>query len=169
MISDNNAAKLKLILTLSVCSFICHLQGVGADPHFAMALPLDSKMAKEKAEESSFQHLDEEMSIRIGRTGPLSGKPPFIYPHQLLKNCWISEQNRFITCNLKTIQAPTAVATVHTDANLRMHQEGTALALKSHLELLWWLPFSGISVFPSLCVFVLTGCSLIAVPIWIPL
>uniref|UniRef100_A0A3Q4ANZ1 Zinc transporter ZIP11 n=1 Tax=Mola mola TaxID=94237 RepID=A0A3Q4ANZ1_MOLML len=50
------------------------LLGVGADPHFAMALPLDSKMAKEKAEESSFQHLDEEMSIRIGRTGPLSDK-----------------------------------------------------------------------------------------------
>lgn len=49
-----------------------------------MALPPESKVVKQKAEEPSFQHLDEEMTIRIGRAGPLSGKPPFIYPHQLL-------------------------------------------------------------------------------------
>lgn len=64
--------------------FFCHPQGVGADPHIALALPPESKVVKQKAEEPSFQHLDEEMTIRIGRAGPLSGKPPFIYPHQLL-------------------------------------------------------------------------------------
>lgn len=52
-----------------------------ADPHIALALPPEPKLAKEKAEEPSFQYLDEEMSIRIGRAGPFSGKPPFIYPH----------------------------------------------------------------------------------------
>ncbi|XP_045925667.1 zinc transporter ZIP11 [Micropterus dolomieu] len=49
------------------------LLGVGADPHIALALPPDSKHAKEKAEEPSFQLLDtDEMTIRIGRAGPLS-------------------------------------------------------------------------------------------------
>lgn len=61
-------------------------QGVGADPHIALALPPDSKLAKEKADEPLFQTFDsDEMTIRIGRTGPLSGKPPFIYPHHLLQ------------------------------------------------------------------------------------
>lgn len=55
-------------------------QGVGADPHMALALPPESKVAKEKPETPSFQYLDEEMSIKIGRAGLLSGKPPFIYP-----------------------------------------------------------------------------------------
>lgn len=59
---------------------MCHPQGVGADPHVALALPPESKGAKEKEETPSFQYLDEEMSIRIGRAGLLSGKPPFIYP-----------------------------------------------------------------------------------------
>lgn len=59
---------------------MCHPQGVGADPHMALALPPESKVAKEKPETASFQYLDEEMSIRIGRAGLLSGKPPFIYP-----------------------------------------------------------------------------------------
>ncbi|XP_071763557.2 zinc transporter ZIP11 isoform X1 [Centroberyx gerrardi] len=45
--------------------------GVGADPHTALALPPDSKLAKEKAEEPSDP---EEMSIRIGRAGPLPDK-----------------------------------------------------------------------------------------------
>ncbi|XP_051273954.1 zinc transporter ZIP11 isoform X2 [Dicentrarchus labrax] len=59
------------------------LLGVGADPHIALALPPESKVAKEKAEEPSFQLLDEEMSIRIDkiengdvyqrRRGPHSG------------------------------------------------------------------------------------------------
>lgn len=64
----------------------CHLQGVGADPHFVFALPHDAKQMKEKAEEPSLPLLNEEMSIRIGRAGTLSGKPPFMYPHQPLKN-----------------------------------------------------------------------------------
>lgn len=60
-------------------------QGVGSDPHTALALPPDSKLAKEKADEPSFEPFDsDEMTIRIGRAGPLSGKPPFIYPHHLL-------------------------------------------------------------------------------------
>ncbi|GLD57714.1 zinc transporter ZIP11 isoform X1, partial [Lates japonicus] len=46
------------------------LLGVGADPHTALALPPDSKL---KAEQPLFQHLDsDEMTIRIGRAGPLS-------------------------------------------------------------------------------------------------
>lgn len=57
-------------------------QGVGADPHLALALPPESKLMKEKVEEPSFPLLDsDEMTIRIGRAGPHSGKPPFIYPH----------------------------------------------------------------------------------------
>ncbi|KAM4527067.1 zinc transporter ZIP11 isoform 1-T1 [Fundulus diaphanus] len=51
------------------------LLGVGADPHTALALPPDSKLAKEKAEDSFFQLPDsDEMSIRIGRAGPLTDK-----------------------------------------------------------------------------------------------
>ncbi|KAM6898825.1 zinc transporter ZIP11 isoform 1-T2 [Lycodopsis pacificus] len=51
------------------------LLGVGADPHIALALPPESKLAREKADEPSFQHLDsDEMTIRIGRAGPLSDK-----------------------------------------------------------------------------------------------
>lgn len=64
----------------------CHLQGVGTDPHFAFTLPHDAKQMKEKAEDTSLQQLDEEMSIRIGRAGTLSGKPPFMYPHQPLQS-----------------------------------------------------------------------------------
>lgn len=79
----------------------------------AFALPPESKVAKEKSEEPSFQHLDEEMSIRIGRAGLLSGKPPFIYPHlQLFFFGWISEQDKFLTCHPKTRQASTAVDNV---------------------------------------------------------
>nr|XP_046234155.1 zinc transporter ZIP11-like isoform X2 [Scatophagus argus] len=43
------------------------LLGVGADPHIALTLPPESKQAKEKAEEPSFQLLDEEMTIRIDK------------------------------------------------------------------------------------------------------
>nr|XP_046234153.1 zinc transporter ZIP11-like isoform X1 [Scatophagus argus]XP_046234154.1 zinc transporter ZIP11-like isoform X1 [Scatophagus argus] len=50
------------------------LLGVGADPHIALTLPPESKQAKEKAEEPSFQLLDEEMTIRIGRAGRFSDK-----------------------------------------------------------------------------------------------
>lgn len=51
------------------------LLGIGADPHSALALAPDSKLAKEKAEDPSFQLPDsEEMSIRIGRAGPLADK-----------------------------------------------------------------------------------------------
>ncbi|XP_021172970.2 zinc transporter ZIP11 isoform X2 [Fundulus heteroclitus] len=60
------------------------LLGVGADPHTALALPPDSKLAKEKAEDPFFQLPDsDEMSIRIDkiengdvyqrRRGPNSG------------------------------------------------------------------------------------------------
>ncbi|XP_068161593.1 zinc transporter ZIP11-like isoform X2 [Antennarius striatus] len=59
------------------------LLGVGSDPHVALALPPESKLSKDKAEEPSFQFLDEEMSIRIDkiengdvyqrRKGPYSG------------------------------------------------------------------------------------------------
>ncbi|KAI3365444.1 hypothetical protein L3Q82_010526 [Scortum barcoo] len=60
------------------------LLGVGTDPHTALAMPPGSKLAKEKAEDPSFQHSDsDEMTIRIGRAGPLSGKPPIVYPHRL--------------------------------------------------------------------------------------
>nr|XP_019938995.1 PREDICTED: zinc transporter ZIP11 isoform X1 [Paralichthys olivaceus] len=51
------------------------LLGVGADPQTALALPPDSKLDKEKAEEPSFQLTEsDEMSIRIGRAGPHSDK-----------------------------------------------------------------------------------------------
>ena len=61
--------------------FLYHRQGVGADPHTALALPPDSKLAKEKAEAPSFQPADsDEMTIRIGRAGPLSGKPSLHIP-----------------------------------------------------------------------------------------
>ncbi|XP_033988836.1 zinc transporter ZIP11-like isoform X1 [Trematomus bernacchii] len=51
------------------------LLGVGADPHISLALPPDAKLGKEKADEPSFGHLDsDEMTIRIGRSGPLSDK-----------------------------------------------------------------------------------------------
>ncbi|XP_056222159.1 zinc transporter ZIP11-like isoform X1 [Seriola aureovittata] len=52
------------------------LLGVGAaDPHIALALSPDSKLAKEEAEQHSFQLQDsDEMTIRIGRAGPLSDK-----------------------------------------------------------------------------------------------
>lgn len=73
-------------LHCNVLHSFCHLQGVGTDPHLAFALPHDSKQTKEKAEDPSLQQLDEEMSIRIGRAGTLSGKPPFMYPHQLLQS-----------------------------------------------------------------------------------
>ncbi|KAM8838030.1 zinc transporter ZIP11 isoform 2-T2 [Spinachia spinachia] len=44
------------------------LLGVGADPHMALALPPQSKMAKERADEPSFQLLDsDEMTIRIDK------------------------------------------------------------------------------------------------------
>ncbi|XP_075313648.1 zinc transporter ZIP11 isoform X2 [Odontesthes bonariensis] len=44
------------------------LLGVGADPHTALALPPDSKLAKEKAEAPSFQLADsDEMTIRIDK------------------------------------------------------------------------------------------------------
>ncbi|XP_015239112.1 PREDICTED: zinc transporter ZIP11 isoform X2 [Cyprinodon variegatus] len=44
------------------------LLGVGADPHTALALPSDSKLTKEKAEDPWFQLPDsEEMSIRIDK------------------------------------------------------------------------------------------------------
>ncbi|XP_070847292.1 zinc transporter ZIP11-like isoform X2 [Chaetodon trifascialis] len=59
------------------------LLGVGADPHIALALPPDSKLAKEKEENPSSRLLDEEMTIRIDkiengdvyqrRRGPHSG------------------------------------------------------------------------------------------------
>ncbi|XP_054455077.1 zinc transporter ZIP11-like isoform X1 [Anoplopoma fimbria] len=50
------------------------LLGVGADPHTALALTPDSKLDKERADEPSFQPFDsDEMTIRIGRAGPLSG------------------------------------------------------------------------------------------------
>lgn len=65
-------------------------QGVGADPHAASALPAESK---EKADgEPSFLDSDE-MTIRIGRAAPLSGKPPFIYPHQLFIVCFRKTNN----------------------------------------------------------------------------
>lgn len=68
----------------------CHSQGVGGDPHTTLALLPDSKIAKKKAEDLSSQILDsDEMTIRIGRAGPHSGKPTFIYPH-LLFLCLIS-------------------------------------------------------------------------------
>ncbi|KAK5905548.1 hypothetical protein CgunFtcFv8_001501 [Champsocephalus gunnari] len=49
--------------------------GVGADPHISLALPPDAKLERERADEPSFRHLDsDEMTIRIGRSGPLSDK-----------------------------------------------------------------------------------------------
>uniref|UniRef100_A0A8C8F0H5 Zinc transporter ZIP11 n=1 Tax=Oncorhynchus tshawytscha TaxID=74940 RepID=A0A8C8F0H5_ONCTS len=45
--------------------------GVGVDPHIALALPPDSKLAKE--EDPLFPASDD-MTIRIGRAGPLSDK-----------------------------------------------------------------------------------------------
>ncbi|XP_037319870.2 zinc transporter ZIP11-like isoform X2 [Pungitius pungitius] len=44
------------------------LLGVGADPHIALALPPQSKLDKERADEPSFQLLDsDEMTIRIDK------------------------------------------------------------------------------------------------------
>ncbi|XP_059180617.1 zinc transporter ZIP11-like isoform X1 [Centropristis striata] len=48
------------------------LLGVGADPQAALALPPESKLTKEKADEPSFD--SDEMTIRIGRAGPHSDK-----------------------------------------------------------------------------------------------
>ncbi|XP_071317880.1 zinc transporter ZIP11-like isoform X2 [Trachinotus anak] len=42
------------------------LLGVGADPHIALALSPESKLAKEEAEQNSFQDIDE-MTIRIDK------------------------------------------------------------------------------------------------------
>uniref|UniRef100_A0A3P9HLT9 Zinc transporter ZIP11 n=2 Tax=Oryzias latipes TaxID=8090 RepID=A0A3P9HLT9_ORYLA len=50
------------------------LLGVGADPHTALALSPNSKLSKEKAEEPWFLQDSEEMSVRIGRAGPLPDK-----------------------------------------------------------------------------------------------
>ncbi|XP_047234025.1 zinc transporter ZIP11-like isoform X3 [Girardinichthys multiradiatus] len=51
------------------------LLGVGANPHTALALPPDSKLAKEKAEDPLFQLPgSDEMTIRIGRAGPFTDK-----------------------------------------------------------------------------------------------
>uniref|UniRef100_H3CES6 Zinc transporter ZIP11 n=3 Tax=Tetraodon nigroviridis TaxID=99883 RepID=H3CES6_TETNG len=63
------------------------LLGVGTDPHLAFALPHDSKQTKEKAEDPSLQQLDEEMSIRIGRAGTLSG---FVQRKKKKTNCFQS-------------------------------------------------------------------------------
>uniref|UniRef100_A0A4W5K037 Zinc transporter ZIP11 n=1 Tax=Hucho hucho TaxID=62062 RepID=A0A4W5K037_9TELE len=54
------------------------LIGGWVGPHIALALPPDSKLAKE--EDPLFPASDE-MTIRIGRAGLLSGKPAFRYPH----------------------------------------------------------------------------------------
>ncbi|KAM3592249.1 uncharacterized protein V6R79_015369 [Siganus canaliculatus] len=43
------------------------LLGVGTDPHMAMALPPESKLAKEKAEESMFPMSEHEMTVRIDK------------------------------------------------------------------------------------------------------
>ncbi|XP_008436202.1 zinc transporter ZIP11 isoform X1 [Poecilia reticulata] len=49
--------------------------GVCADPQAALALPRDSKLGKEKAEDPLFQLPDpDEMTIRIGRAGPVTDK-----------------------------------------------------------------------------------------------
>lgn len=94
------------------CAIFFHPQGIGADPHIALALPPESKLVKEKAEDPSFQHLNtDEMTIRIGRAGPLSGKPPFIYPHQLFQFVLdVPEKRGNITCHQKTIQISAVVS-----------------------------------------------------------
>lgn len=56
------------------------------DPHMALALPSDVKMAKEKKKNSMAGLEEEDLSIRIGRTGVHSGKLLFTYPHSALYN-----------------------------------------------------------------------------------
>lgn len=56
------------------------LQGVETDPHLALTLPPDAKPAKAKVEDPVALPTTEELSIRIGRGGAHSGKPPFIHP-----------------------------------------------------------------------------------------
>ncbi|KAJ8283184.1 hypothetical protein COCON_G00020340 [Conger conger] len=49
--------------------------GVGADPHKALALPVDYKSQKEKEEDTPPLHAEvQELSIRIGRAGPRPDK-----------------------------------------------------------------------------------------------
>uniref|UniRef100_A0A1A8CZI2 Zinc transporter ZIP11 n=2 Tax=Nothobranchius kadleci TaxID=1051664 RepID=A0A1A8CZI2_NOTKA len=50
------------------------LLGVGSDPHTALALPPDSKLAKEKEEQLFLLPGSEGTVIGIGRSGPLSDK-----------------------------------------------------------------------------------------------
>lgn len=91
--------------------FRLYPQGVGADPHIALALPPESKQAKEKTDDPSFQPLDsDEMTIRIGRAGPLSGKPPFIYPHQPLQ-CVLDLHKKKAILHVIKKKKHTAVAT----------------------------------------------------------
>lgn len=53
----------------------------------ALALPSDVKLAKEKKKNSMVGLSEEDdLSIRIGRTGVHSGKPVFTYPHSALYN-----------------------------------------------------------------------------------
>ncbi|XP_037547533.1 zinc transporter ZIP11 [Nematolebias whitei] len=62
-------------MTFSHSVAVLLLRGVGGDPHTTLALLPDSKLAKEKAEDSSSQIFDsDEMTIRIGRAGPHSDK-----------------------------------------------------------------------------------------------
>ncbi len=61
----------------------CFPQGFGMDPHVALALPSDAKLAKEKKKSSmaGLSEEEEELSIRIGRAGVHSGKLFFTNPH----------------------------------------------------------------------------------------
>ncbi|XP_027885687.1 zinc transporter ZIP11 isoform X1 [Xiphophorus couchianus] len=52
--------------------------GVCTNPHAALALPRDSKLGKEKAEDPLLQLSDsDEMTIRIGRAGPVTDKSEY--------------------------------------------------------------------------------------------
>lgn len=88
---------------LCVSVFFCRHQGVCTDPHAALALPRDSKLGKEKAEDPLLQLPDsDEMTIRIGRAGPVTGKPP--HPLHIPTSavlCSISEAQMVLHGNLR--------------------------------------------------------------------
>ena len=77
-------------MMFNTCVCVCFddvclcLQGVGADPHVALALPPEAKLTKEKQEDFLATPTDvQELSIRIGRGGAYPGKPQLSTPPTL--------------------------------------------------------------------------------------
>lgn len=63
----------------TVLTTVFYPQGVAVDPHLSLVLSSEVKPMKKREEPSLLDA--EDMNIRLGRAGHLSGKPPVIYPH----------------------------------------------------------------------------------------